>query len=636
MKTIQENPYRIAGILANSTEKELQKQKSKITKYASIGKQVDSEYDFNFWGSVDRSEISITKAFSCIEQNQDKVNHSLFWFLKANPFDETAINYLINGDRTKAIEIWEKVTNGKEVTTKNYSCFNNIGTLKLLSETKEEIREGIDAKIKLIESPFFADFVNTVADQTYTINNQKQIENFVNDILKQFNGKYSSADTLKFFCNCNGSIQKYLTQKFTEEPLNKIETQIESCKKKRKVNKGNAFEFGLKLFTNTKDDLSLVKSFIGGSDLKFEMLADNLAKEVMQCGIDYFQEWKESKNPSEEGLKLLKYAQSIAIGKQTKNRIEENIKAVIEWEFLSKINTAYFDLEEIIYSFDNPEMHFSSDEIEMLLEKNPLPGMSERYPTNFGLRILFPGIIDEDLFQLRNRRHGFSYSLVLFGFDESDFIMAKYFLYNCLPQLTFLKNNLIDRDKLENINSAIANRILNKIIDSVNKYQKTSNTTNILRHINYVQGLSKIIDKYLDLFCIINNMQLEAKTREHFNKNIKALIGLVNVNFIENKPVKIISQKLGTERLELNNLNNDNYDYQEKELLNARERLINVKRWKLFRSSLKREQEIKAAEAELSKVELEREKYKEDKIPEITARIGLLERNLNIVTEYFA
>jgi len=31
MKLIQDNPYRIAGILTNPSEKELQKQKSKIT-----------------------------------------------------------------------------------------------------------------------------------------------------------------------------------------------------------------------------------------------------------------------------------------------------------------------------------------------------------------------------------------------------------------------------------------------------------------------------------------------------------------------------------------------------------------------------------------------------------------------------
>ena len=311
MKLIQDNPYRIAGILANSSEKELQKQKSKITKYASIGKQVDSELDFPFFGNVDRSESSITKAFSGIEQNQDKVSHSLFWFLKANTFDETAINYLINGDKEKAVEIWDKVTNGKEVTSKNFSCFNNIGTLKLLSNSKDEIKEGLEAKIKLIESPNFADFVHTVADQTYTIDNQKQAEKFVDDLLKQFKGKYSSSDTLKLFSNCNGTTQKYLSQKFTEEPIHKIESQIETCKKKRKENKGNAYEFGLKLYTNTKDELALLKSILGTSDLKYKALADQLANEIMQCGIDYFNESQENNsrdNFLESSQKLTKLA----------------------------------------------------------------------------------------------------------------------------------------------------------------------------------------------------------------------------------------------------------------------------------------------------------------------------------------
>lgn len=353
MKLIQDNPYRIAGILANSSEKELQKQKSKITKYASIGKQVDSELDFPFLGNIDRSESSITKAFSGIEQNQDKVSHSLFWFLKANTFDETAINYLINGDKDKAVEIWDKVTNGKEVTSKNFSCFNNIGTLKLLSNSKDEIKEGLEAKIKLIESPNFADFVHTVADQTYTIDNQKQAKKFVDDLLKQFNGKYSSSDTLKLFSNCNGTTQKYLSQKFTEEPIHKIESQIESTKNKRKTNKCGAYELGLKLFVNCKDDLATLKSLLGTSDLKYKMIADNLAKEVMQCGIDYFQEWKESKNPSEEGLKLLKYAQSIAIGSQTKDRIKENINGIEEWAKTAPVKKEFEFILKKLVAFRN-------------------------------------------------------------------------------------------------------------------------------------------------------------------------------------------------------------------------------------------------------------------------------------------
>lgn len=369
MKLIQDNPYRIAGILANSSEKELHRQKSKITKYASIGKQVDSELDFPFLGNVDRSESSITKAFSGIEQNQDKVSHSLFWFLKANTFDETAINYLINGDKEKAVEIWDKVTNGKEVTSKNFSCFNNISTLKLLSDSKDEIKEGLEAKIKLIESPNFSDFVHIVADQTYTIDNQKQTEKFVDDILKQFKGKFSSADTLKLFSNCNGTTQKYLSQKFTEEPIHKIESQIDNCKKKRKENKGNAYEFGLKLYTNTKDDLTLLKSILGTSDLKYKALADQLANEIMQCGIDYFNESQENNsrdNYLESSKKLTKLADSIAIGKMAKDRAKDSL-ATLEEMNDREINNAIAILSSIKLAYEKAISEIDSQVANVLL-----------------------------------------------------------------------------------------------------------------------------------------------------------------------------------------------------------------------------------------------------------------------------
>ena len=154
MELIQNNPYRIAGILSNATERELQKQKTKIKAYSKVGKEIKSDYDFLILGNIDRTEDSVNKAFSNVEQNQDKVNFSLFWFLNANPFDNTAIEYLKNGDAEKAVEIWEKVTTDKDVNSKNFSAFNNLGTYKLLSQTQNDIKEGIEAKIKLIESDF--------------------------------------------------------------------------------------------------------------------------------------------------------------------------------------------------------------------------------------------------------------------------------------------------------------------------------------------------------------------------------------------------------------------------------------------------------------------------------------------------
>jgi len=47
MELIQNNTYRIAGILSNATEKELQRNKSRFLKFAEVGKEIESESDFN-------------------------------------------------------------------------------------------------------------------------------------------------------------------------------------------------------------------------------------------------------------------------------------------------------------------------------------------------------------------------------------------------------------------------------------------------------------------------------------------------------------------------------------------------------------------------------------------------------------
>ncbi|WP_163518260.1 hypothetical protein [Gelidibacter japonicus] len=148
MELILNNPYRIAGILSNATAKELEKQSGKIRAFARVGKETDSKFDFQFLPKISRKELEdVNKAFSKIEQNQDKVHYSLFWFLNVSSVDNTAIEYLKRGNEEKAVEIWEQVTTGKDVNSENFSAFNNIGTYKLLSNNKLDIKAGIESKI---------------------------------------------------------------------------------------------------------------------------------------------------------------------------------------------------------------------------------------------------------------------------------------------------------------------------------------------------------------------------------------------------------------------------------------------------------------------------------------------------------
>ncbi|WP_166382472.1 CFI-box-CTERM domain-containing protein [Polaribacter sp. 11A2H] len=353
MNIINHNPYRIAGILSNATAREIERQRGRINAFAKVGKEIKSDYDFQILDSITRTEDSINKAFSDIQQAQDKVNYALFWFAEANPFDKTALEYLKKENPLKAIEIWEKVTINKEVTSKNFSSFNNLGTLKLISHFQEDIQNGIETKIKLIESDYFKSFINAVADETFAITSEKQIEKFIDELLRQFKNQYSSSEILQLFSNCNGSTQKYLSKKFTEEPLHNIESQIESTKKKRNQNKEDAYQFGLSLAAYSKDNLVTLQSLLGTTDLKYKTIADQLANEIMQCGIDYFNHSLEndsSDNYLEQAQKLTKIADRIAVGKLTKDRAKDSLASLADMkdreinqaiEVLSSIKLAY-------------------------------------------------------------------------------------------------------------------------------------------------------------------------------------------------------------------------------------------------------------------------------------------------------
>ena len=331
MKLVTENPYRIVGILATATAREIQARKGKISAFAKVGKEITSEYDFSFFNSLQRTNSIIDKAFSDIEQNQNKVKHSLFWFINYTPIDNTAIQYLVSGNKEKAIEIWGKLTDEKDVTSKNFSAFNNIGTLYLLEESKSFIKKGITAKIKLIESESFQEFVHLVADENYSLDKNKQIEILIDEFLTDSKNKYSASEIMEFFSECNGTSQKYLSKKFTEDPIHKIESQIEQCTKKRSKDQINAFKYANELHINTKNELSLLKLILGSTDLQFKLLSDKIAKELLQCSIDYFnesQKQEKSNNYLEEAMKLAKLAESIAVNEITKNRVKDNLSSL--------------------------------------------------------------------------------------------------------------------------------------------------------------------------------------------------------------------------------------------------------------------------------------------------------------------
>ena len=357
MNAVKNNPFRTLGLFGNSTEKELQKQIATIKRFAEVGKTKAFDYDFPFFGEVVRSTEKVQEAASKIEQAKNKVHYALFWFLNSGHIDEAALNNLKEGHIEKATEIWEKTLKDSTVTAKNFAAISNLSTLQLGIVTyngsfdPEKFTASIELKGKLIMSDACDSFIKTVIGEGISINRETILKEFADEvmqIIKPYLNKpkgIKSSQLINAFSSFPNEIRQYVSGKYTDRPINNIENQIEKTKQNRDDNPNDAEEYGEELYNNSKEDLLFLKNVLGANNVQYQMIANKLANELLQCSIDFFNIHNKEGvfDPFDDALKIAKYAKSLVPNGQVKNRVEEALETLEEMR--------YRDAHEIIGFF---------------------------------------------------------------------------------------------------------------------------------------------------------------------------------------------------------------------------------------------------------------------------------------------
>ena len=347
MSIINQNPFRILGLSVIASERDIQRQITKTKRFAEVGKEVLFDTDFLFFGDLKRDVASVSKASSAIEQPINRLLHSLFWFWNANHIDAAAFENLTKGNTDKAIEIWEKVVKDGEVSSKNFSCLFNLKSLYIAQSLKDNsIDSSLFIKGVLLAGTFLnhedlALFTKQITGEHVKISSEEieiKYMAYVYSAIKPFLGKSKGISTdafLSSFETFSKKARQHISAKFTGDPIKKIEDQISAASEFREKNPIEAFSFGEALYKNTKLGIESLSKILGQSDLKYQMLANKLANEILQCGIDFFNKIREDGGETDEDgknlLKLCKYANAVASEEQTKSRIEETIEYIDDW-----------------------------------------------------------------------------------------------------------------------------------------------------------------------------------------------------------------------------------------------------------------------------------------------------------------
>jgi hypothetical protein len=140
----------------------------------------------------------------------------------------------------------------------------------------------------------------------------------VNEMPKQ----YGFQELLKAFSTPD--LLQQLKDIAIDGPLARINSDIEEAKSVNREDAQTSYTVGAKLKKYTTVTLDVIKDVVGIEDPRYTLAADNLAKHILQCGINYFNN-TEDDDAIDKALELQEFALNLAVGKLVKDRCRQNV-----------------------------------------------------------------------------------------------------------------------------------------------------------------------------------------------------------------------------------------------------------------------------------------------------------------------
>lgn len=303
------------GICSNAPTAERLANSRKLNAFLKVNKEVTFPLDLtNILPILSRTSEGMNTANNSINLPKDQLKYALFWFINASAIDKMALEYLQNGNSSKASDLFQK----KET----YSSLVNQGVMAFIQDDKGE---AIHCITKVIHDDEYRNaFVESICGTAFQISEEDLAQLFIDTLLEEVN-----VLQLKDLFDQYGTSyddDELLNEKSIGEPIAAINSAVAQAKN---VNKDDAlaqYQAGINLMNSTKSDLQSIRSILGTSNMQYQMVADNLAKQILQCGINYYNNANEDEYIEiDKAFTLHNYALSIAVGKLTKDRCKENV-----------------------------------------------------------------------------------------------------------------------------------------------------------------------------------------------------------------------------------------------------------------------------------------------------------------------
>ena len=305
---IYNNPFRILGVYANASIKDIKANEAKAKAFLNVGREVTYPCDFNqLLSPIQRTAEMMASANSQLTLPNEKIKHALFWFVKVTPLDEIAFNHLANGHSEQTMGIWKK----KE-------CFSSLLNTSTQALAQGHVLKAVDAMMTLLESATYRqDFIKSVTDETFQITEEELAHTYLDALIPDFVYPLLELSTL------SDKYKGYIKDKLVAPVIADIESEVTKAKSIKRENSSARYNAGIELMNLSKNKLAELKKLLVGNDMRYQIIADKLGLEILQCGIDYYNN-SDDADSAHKAMKLQSYAQSVVVGQMAKDRCKQN------------------------------------------------------------------------------------------------------------------------------------------------------------------------------------------------------------------------------------------------------------------------------------------------------------------------
>ncbi|NAR90700.1 PspC domain-containing protein [Acinetobacter haemolyticus] len=351
MQFVINNPYRILGLTANASSREVAKRVADLETFAEFGKIKKYPLDLVEIVPLTRTVDTIQQAAKDIENDTDKLVYAFFWFAKVDSVDELAIECIENNQVQKAFEIWDQQISKNENDAK-FSWRLNRAVISLFwcqgSNFDTDNFESALKDLGYLTDDHFQDvqrFVFGESNLKIDIEqvNRKIIDEtlkFVSNLEEQPYGAYGIGLSHEFW-TFSTSAQNYVQTKLFAPCINQIETAIQKSQQLRDAENSNSINQynGLK---EVEDLIYEIDEF--SENYKIQSVINEYANEVRRCSLYAYNQI----DNRDLAYELITWAEELPSYGQVAQDIEKNKEELVDLIENDKFEEIYATITDYI------------------------------------------------------------------------------------------------------------------------------------------------------------------------------------------------------------------------------------------------------------------------------------------------